>query len=367
MPNMALPTRRRAAHDEWVSSRTVSDVVAAPHPDEAVSSGSHTSPGFVLGVVAALAAAGIGLGASLLNSLVSPLLIAIVLGIVVGNTCDIAPLCSGLDFAGKVLLRAGIVLLGLQLSLTAIAELGWGVLVLAAAVVASGLTFGIWCGRRLGLTASQAALTTCGFSICGAAAVAAADGVLDADEDEVATSIGLVVLFGSLMIPVCVGMTALGMNTRTAGFFVGGSVHEVAQVVAAGGLIGGGTLTVAVVVKLARVLMLAPMMTLLAMRRRRELRAVEAQSDVALPPIVPGFVLAFIAAVFVRSFVPVAPSVLDAAKGAQAVLLAAAMFALGTGVTWSMLKRVGSRPFVHALACTAWVAAVAGLGAWLLA
>lgn len=329
--------------------------------------GTLTSPGFLGGLGASLLASGIGYAASSLNPLFSPLLVAIVLGVLVGNVMTTSPMQRGLEFSAKKLLRAGIVLLGLQLPLQDIAALGWGALGLAVSVVVVGLGFGIWSGRAFGLTPTMSTLVACGFSICGAAAVAAADGVIDADDDEVATSIGLVVLFGSLMIPLTVGLAAVGLDARTAGFFVGASVHEVAQVVAAGGLIGGGALGVAVVVKLARVLMLAPVMTLLGVRRRRQLRATGGTGDVSMPPLVPLFVIGFIAAVMARTVLPLGESTLDAAKTAETVLLAAAMFALGAGVRWRTLVKVGTRPLVHALACTTVVASVAGLGACVLA
>lgn len=344
------------------------------------------------GIGVALAAAGVGYGLSQVNGLLSPMLVAILLGIVAGNASQRLHLDAvkpGLDIAGKRLLRVGIVLLGLQLSLSTIAGLGVGVVALAALVVSLGVPFGIWCGRRLGLTQGQSVLTACGFSICGAAAVAAADGVVDADEDEVATSVGLVVVFGTLMIPLSVLVGSLGLGDHATGVFAGAAIHEVAQVVAAGGLVGGGALAVAVVVKLARVLMLAPLMTVLAVRRRRELAAAagsaesgvaesdsakpgsresetDPKADVKLPPIMPLFVAGFIVAVLVRSFVPVPGVVLDGAKIMQTVLLAAAMFALGTGVRWATMKRVGARPFVHAACCTGFVTALALVGAFVL-
>lgn len=316
------------------------------------------------GLALAFAAALVGFVVSRISPLLSPVLVAILLGVVAANAVRLDAWRPGLDLAGKRVLRIGIVLLGLQLSLGAIASLGFGVIVLAVAVVALGVPFGLWCGKRLGIEPTQSLLTACGFSICGAAAVAAAAGVSDARDEEVATSVALVIVFGTLMIPLVALSAALGLDDHTAGVFAGASVHEVAQVVAAGGLVGQGALAVAVVVKLARVLMLAPLITVITVHRRRTMGGAESGS-VTLPPFVPLFVVGFVAAVVVRSVVPIPNSVLDGAKVLQTLLLAAAMFALGTGVTAKAMRAAGAAPFAQAALCTACVTAL-GLGGALL-
>ena len=132
--------------------------------------------------------------------------------------------------------------------------------------------------------------------------------------------------------------------------------------VAAGGALGGGAaLTVAVIVKLARVLMLAPVMAALSMQQRRH-----GARDGKQPPLVQLFVLGFLAMVLVRSFVPLPEAVLEAGSLLQTLLLAAAMFALGTGVRIALLRQVGVRPFVLAALSTVLVASLA-LGGVLLA
>ena len=132
-----------------------------------------------------------------------------------------------------------------------------------------------------------------GFSICGAAAVAAVDGVIQTDKDEeVVTAVALVVVFGTLMIPfVPFASSLLGFSSGEAGLWAGASTHEVAQVVAAGGVIGGGALAVAVIVKLARVLLLAPVMAVVGVAHRRRTGA---DASGKRPPLVPLFVLAFL-------------------------------------------------------------------------
>lgn len=296
---------------------------------------------------------------------VSPLLVAMVLGAVLANLGAIPDGGRpGISVASTTLLRAGIALLGLKLVLGDILGLGWQAIAVVVAVVLLGIAGTMYVGGLLGLGWTQRVLISCGFSVCGAAAVAAVNGVVEADEEEVVTAVTLVAIFGTLMIPaVPLLASAMGLSDDQAGAWAGASVQEVAQVVAAGGAIGGSALAVAVVVKLARVLMLAPVVTVLGLRRRR-LESDEA--GVRRPPLVPLFIVAFLAFVALRSTGLVAPVVLDAAGFAQSLLLTAAMFALGTGVRVSLLRRVGPRPFVLAGLSTVWVAGVA-LGGVLMA
>lgn len=319
-------------------------------------------PGLVLSAVAVCAALAI-------NSLVptvSPLLIAIVLGVVLRNTVRLpGALEPGLTFAAKKLLRLGIVLLGLQLMLGDILSLGPGMIVVVIAIVTIGILVTLLVGRWLGISATQRLLIACGFSICGAAAVAAVDGVVETkDEEEVVTAVALVVIFGTLMIPLLpLASELLGLTNEQSGLWAGGSIHEVAQVVAVGGTLGGAALGVAVIVKLARVLMLAPVMAVISLQRRRALKGQPVTGK--LPPIVPLFVAGFIVMVLMRSSGILPDQVLAAAKVVQTALLTAAMFSLGTGVRFSTFKKVGPKPFVLAAVSTLVVAAVA-LGGVLL-
>ncbi len=223
-------------------------------------------PGLAACLALGLAAVGVATSVRPRAPALGPLLLAILAGRAWRNLAPVPErLTPGVAFAAKPVLRAGIVLLGLQLLLSDVLALGPGVIALVVGVV--GVTFAatLAIGRALRLPWDLTALVASGFSICGAAAVAAADSVVRARREMAATAIGLVVLFGTLMIPLMPLLTgALGLDERTAGLWIGASTHEVAQVVAAGGLVGGAALSVAVTVKLARVVMLAPVMTALA-------------------------------------------------------------------------------------------------------
>lgn len=297
--------------------------------------------------------------------MVSPLLIAIVLGAAVSNVASVPErLRPGLTFSAKRLLRVGVAMLGLQLVFGDVLALGAGMIAVVIAVVALGIGGTMFAGRLLGLDWAQRLLIACGFSICGAAAVAAVDGVIDAEEEEVLTAVALVVVFGTCMIPVIPLLSnVFGLNDVAAGLWAGGSIHEVAQVVAAGGAIGGGALAVAVVVKLARVIMLAPVIAVVSARQRR---LFQHTGDARRPPLVPLFVIAFLACIAVRTTGAIPESVLLGARFAQTALLTAAMFALGVGVNIAGLRKAGVRPFLLAAVSTVWVAAVALAGVLLL-
>lgn len=317
------------------------------------------------GTALTLAGTAVAMGVGHLVPTLNPMLVAIVLGAALGNTVRLpARATAGLAFSSRTLLRVGIALLGLQLLLGDITALGWQVVALVVVIVVLGIAGTMALGGALGLGWTQRLLIACGFSICGAAAVAAVDSVSDTDEEEVLTAITLVVIFGTLMIvavPVLSG--ALGLSDTAAGMWAGGSIHEVAQVIAAGGAIGGGALAVATVVKLARVLLLAPVVTVISLHRRRT-TGTDARGT--RPPLVPGFVVAFLALVLLRSSGLVPDPVVDAASLAQTVLLTCAMFALGIGVRVAAMRRVGARPVILAAASTVWVAGLALAGVLLI-
>lgn len=306
-------------------------------------------------------------GSRLWGPSLSPLLVAILLGVLARNLFRLpAVLEPGVDFAAKRLLRAGVVLLGLQLSLREVIAMGPGVIVLVMVVVTAGVTVTLWLGGRLGIRFEQRLLIACGFSICGASAVAAAEGVVDAEDEEVVTAVALVVIFGTVMIPIVplVG-TVLGLSDHQQGVLAGAAIHEVAQVVAAGAAAGGTALTVAVVVKLARVLMLAPVLAVLAARRRASARTERhaADTDNRRPPIVPLFVVWFGAAALMRTVEVLPAPVLVMGQILQTVLLTAAMFALGCGVRINRLRQVGWRPILLAAMSTLLVSGIALGGA----
>jgi len=283
---------------------------------------------------------------------------AVLLGIVVGQLPVLRPaltgvLAPGLTLASHSLMRVGVVLLGLKLSLVDIISLGWVTITSTVLIVLLTFFGTLWLGRRVGLPGHQPLLIATGFAVCGASAIGAMSGVVKAKDRDTATPVALVTLCGTLAIGVLPLLWhPLGLTDLQFGHWVGAGVHDVGQVVATAQIAGSAALAVAVVVKLTRVLMLAPLVASVAVYERRRVGGVD--RTVRRPPVVPLFVAGFVAMVLVRTFVPVPPAVLDAADLVQTVLLAMALFGLGTAVRLTDLVRTGGR------------ALGVGLASWLL-
>jgi uncharacterized integral membrane protein (TIGR00698 family) len=285
---------------------------------------------------------------------------ALLLGIVAVNA-GVLPSAAraGSRFAATTMMRAGVVLLGLQVALTDIAGLGWQTIVMTVFVLLATLLGTRWLGRRMGLSARTSLLVASGFAICGASAVAAVDSVLGQDRDsgrdgererDAATAVALVTLCGTLAIVVMPAAGhLLGLSAYDQGRWIGASVHDVGQVVATATIAGPAALVPAIAVKLIRVAMLAPVTTAIALRVRRTAPA----AGTKRPPVLPVFLIAFLAMVALRSTGELPQGVLDAASTAKDVLFAAALFGLGSAVRLGPLIRTGRRALL--LGLTSWV------------
>ncbi|WP_409236140.1 YeiH family protein [Streptomyces sp. PA5.6] len=287
---------------------------------------------------------------------------AVVLGIAAAHVPGAAhafvrgPGKAGLTFAGKRLMRVGVVLLGLKLSLDDVLGLGWASVGMVLCVVAVTFLGTWWLGRRMGLRGDQPLLIATGYSICGASAIGAVSDVSESDERDTATSVALVTLCGTLAIAVLPLLQhPLGLSDAEFGRWVGASVHDVGQVVATAQTAGAGALGDAVLVKLMRVALLAPLVAAVALsvRARRQGRgSAEGAAGTRRPPLVPLFVVGFLAMVALRTTGWLPGGAIDAAGTAQELLLAAALFGLGSAVDLPSLTRTGGR--VAALGLVSW-------------
>lgn len=307
-------------------------------------------------LIPGLVLTGLGLaGAILLRNVVSaiPLIVAAMLvGAAIGNaglaTSEAKP---GLGFASKRLLRAGIILLGLRLSVGDVFGLGLSTLAIIVATVAVTF-FGVQVvGRQLGLSKGLSLLVASGFSICGTSAIASVEGVANAEEEEVAAAIGLVTLFGAAAVFTLPAVGSLiGMGDEQLGVWLGAGVQDTAQVIAASSAAGPAVLAVATAVKLTRVLLLAPIVAGVSARDRHR----DPDGAGARPPLLPRFVAGFLMAIIIRSTGVVPGFAVDLARTADQYLLAAGVVGLGTSVRFAELRQLGSR------------VVLLGLGAWTL-
>lgn len=336
------------------------------------------APGILLCAAVALAAVLV----STRYPLVSSMLIAIIVGLVLRNAGFVPAIAeAGLKVTGKTVLRAGVVLLGLRLSLPAVLRLGWGAIGVIALTVVAVFCTTLWLGRLLGVPHATTLLTATGTAICGAAAVAGMSAVVrphgedDDVEDAAATAIASVTLFGTLAILVLpLLVRTIGLDALHAGVWVGASVHEVGQVVATAGLVSAAVLDVAVVAKLGRVVLLAPLVALVGyLEGRRSAPSGEGADGAARlegsgagprrsAPVVPLFVVGFLVAVVLRSLLDgrVPGAVWGSATTAAGFLLTMAMCAMGAGVNMRRLACSGGRAMLLG-ACAGIVSAIVSL------
>jgi len=292
--------------------------------------------------------------------------LAVALGLLAANLPGTAVWITGrarpgLDFAGKHLMRGGIVLLGLKVSIMDILGLGWAAMLLIAGVVL--LSFGgtYLLVRLFRLPRETALLVATGFSICGASAIGAMAAVRRIRHADTVLPVALVTLCGTLAIGLLpLLMHPLQLSPLTFGAWTGASVHDVGQVVATAQTAGTAALGIAVVVKLTRVLLLAPVVAIAGVHHR-----INTGGQQSLPPLVPLFVVGFVALVALRSTGWLSAGWLDAGAGLQDILLGAALFGLGSAVRIRTLLHTGARALLAAL--TAWLLiALLGLAAALL-
>ncbi|MGP8097310.1 MAG: YeiH family protein [Steroidobacteraceae bacterium] len=298
----------------------------------------------------------------------SALTIAILVGALLGNIAHRAlanPAAQpGLEFAQKSLLLVGVALYGLNLSLQQILEVGPAAIAADLFIVTSTIVVGWWVGFRwLKMDRDTVLLASAGSGICGAAAVVATEAVLGAAPHKTSAAVGQVVLFGSLaMLVYPLLFSVLGIARAPFGIYVGSTVHEVAQVVAIGKTIGGVTAENAVIVKMIRVMMLAPFLIVLGRFAPRETQP----TRTATAPRLPAFAIAFIVIAIVHPYLGLPARVLASLRALDIVLLATAMAALGLDTTITKLRLAGRDALVLGAILFGYLVVGGGIANWLI-
>lgn len=305
----------------------------------------HFVPGLAL--TAALTGAALWAGSfpAIAGAGFSALTLAILFGMVVGNTvypkiwqpCD-----GGVIFAKQHLLRLGIILYGFRLTFAQIADVGVSGILIDVLTLSSTFFIACFLGQKVfGLDKHTSWLIGAGSSICGAAAVLATEPVVKAEASKVTVAVATVVIFGTIAIflyPAMYPLLAHWFTPETYGIYMGSTMHEVAQVVAAGHAVSPDAENAAVIAKMLRVMMLAPFLLFLAARVKQLTPAGNgAKSKITIP----WFAIMFILVAVFNSFHLLPKAVVDMLVTLDTVLLAMAMAALGVTTHVSALKKPG--------------------------
>lgn len=324
-----------------------------------------TSPGLLF----ALAVTYVGFTIHWRVDTVSPLVASLALGVLIGNTGQLpARFAPGQKFAAKKVLRFGIVLLGSQLAISQIIDLGGQELLVVLVVVTCTFLGTMWLGPRIGVSRQLSLLIATGFSICGASAIAAMDGVVEADEEDVTYAIALVTLCGSIaivLLPLIRNVLGLA-DPALFGSWVGTSVQDIAQVIATSSTGGDAAVQSATVVKLSRVVLLAPLVAVVSIWVRRSSNGLIAKGNKAKLNIVPLFVVGFLVMMLLRTADVFSDDALSLLKKVEQWSLAIALVGLGADVRVKKLLKVGGRPLLLALASWTVIAVVSLVGVQLV-
>ena len=284
----------------------------------------------------------------------SSLTIGIVLGIIVGNSVfsRIATRTDvGVDYAKSILLKAGVILFGFRVTFTQVAGVGWSGLLTDVVMLVGTFILAIQLGKRVfKLDEQTTILIGAGSSICGAAAVMATEPVIKAQAHKVSVAVATVVVFGTLsMFAYPIMFEYMGVSEHAYGIFVGSTIHEVAQVVAAGTAVSANAADTAVIEKMLRVMMLAPFLVGLSFWQSKKHANIHAQDSEHKSGItIPWFAVLFIVASGVHSMSVIPQGTTNAIVWFDNILLTIAMVALGLRTHVGAIRQAGIKPLLLA-------------------
>lgn len=269
------------------------------------------------------------------------------------------PCACGIDFTASTLLRAGVVLLGLRIALGDLAILGWQTALMLAGAIFTTIILGVFLAKTLGLQKRFGALTGGSVAICGASAALAISTILpkgkNHERDTLLTVIGVTAMSTIAMIVYPILSSQLGMNETEAGIFLGGTIHDVAQVVGAGYSVSENAGDMATLTKLVRVAMLMPvvLIMMLVIKRFYKSNGQAGEGDI---PSMPLFLIGFIVLMLLNSFVSLPAFVIETGTQISRFFLVVSITAIGMKSNLGKLAEVGVLPIVMIVAETLWIA-----------
>jgi uncharacterized integral membrane protein (TIGR00698 family) len=289
---------------------------------------------------------------------ISPLVVAIIFGMIYGNSLRHklpSEWVPGVVFSSKKILRFAVVFYGFRVTYGQVFGVGVEALIIDAVIVIGTFILGWQLGTRVfGLDRDSSMLIASGASICGAAAVIATEGTLKSEAHKVSMAVATVVIFGTIamfLYPVLYNSGVLGFDAKEYGIFVGATVHEVAQVVVAGNAMGEEAGTTAVIVKMTRVMMLAPFLIALAYFISRGSKSSGQKSEI----MIPWFAVYFLIVVGFNSLDLLPKIAVNTINTIDTFLLTMAMAALGIETNFNKIKNVGMKPIYLALILFGWL------------
>ncbi len=301
----------------------------------------------------------------------SPLVIGIVIGIFYANTLHNkfpAAWESGITFSAKKILRFAIVFYGFRITFQAIASVGLEGFLVSLIMLSTTFIFGTWLGHKIfGMEKDTSMLNASGAAVCGAAAVLATEPVLKSEEYKAAIAVSMVVLFGTIamfLYPVLYAAIIqhssgfFHMSPREFGIYVGGTIHEVAQVVAVPFSIPGAPEEMAnsaVIVKMTRVIMIAPMLIILGIYLSYNSKKQGGKTEGKVKLVIPWFAVYFIGVAGFNSLHLVPENIVAIINEIDTFLLTMAMTALGMGTRFAKFKGLGLAPIYTSAAMFAWL------------
>ncbi|WP_295728861.1 YeiH family protein [uncultured Limosilactobacillus sp.] len=288
-------------------------------------------------------------------NLIGALVIALLLGIAMQLTPRRmqSDAQAGMGFISNKFLRLGIILLGFRLNLEALAQAGIKTILVAMVGVGGTITLTYWLSKKFGAEDELAILSACGCGICGAAAVMGVSPQIETTDEErkrenEVLAVAVVCVMGTVFTLLEIGLKPiLGLTAAQFGIVAGGSLHEIAHAVAAGGAFGEASLDNALIMKLSRVLLLAPVALIVGYwyqhRLVQESLEEHEQAPKKLP--IPWFLAGFILTSILGTFLPFSAEVLDALVQAAYIFLGMAMAALGISVNFRVIFKRGGAVF----------------------
>lgn len=301
------------------------------------------------------------------QSATPPMLWALLLGTALHYLSEEVRTAPGVEICVTAVLRFGVGLLGARITAGQIAELGFASVAVVLGAVASTLLVGVALARRLGLSAPTGVLAGGATAICGASAALAIAMVLPRHRDSQRDTLVVVVMAAllSTVAMLCYPLIAraLSLPPAAAGLFLGGSIHDVAQVVVAGYALGPETGNAASVVKLLRVALLAAVVAGVALAFRWSHRQAGTPGG-RMPPLFPAFLLMFLALAVLQSVVGLPARLQSGLAELSNACLMMGVAALGMKTSFATLARAGWRQAVLMLGTSTWIAAVVLAAAW---